>query len=110
MKEKEHFYFHDGINRKKSPLLLGEAESVTLRGYSFEEDGVLEPRPTRTQQYMITPATLTYKYYNQGVHRYETNVYSFQDHPCHGYENNATQWASDALTISYFNHIYRMPC
>ena len=102
MKEKEHFYFHDGINRKKNPLLLGEAESYTLQGYSFEKDGVLEPRPTRTAQYTIT--TLSYQ---QGIHRDEENVYALMDHPCHGYNNNASTWASDGLTTSYFNHIYR---
>jgi len=100
--KKEMFFFHDGINRKKSPLLLGEAEAYTLQGYSFEKTGVLEPRPERTANYTIT--TLAYQ---QGIHRYEDNVYAFQDHGCHGQVSNAATWTADAIATQFFNHIYR---
>jgi len=102
MKEKEFFYFHDGMNRKKSPLLLGQAEAYTLEGFSMEKAGVLEPRVQRA-----TLKTITTLAYNQGIHRNESNVYAFQDHKCHGQASNASAWTSDGLSDNFFNHIYR---
>ena len=100
--KKENFFFHDGINRKRSPLLLEAAEAYTLQGYSFEKDGVLEPRPERTANYTIT--TLAYQ---QGIHRYEDNVYAFNDHLCHGAATYPDAWALENQTTNFFNHIYR---
>jgi len=99
---KEHLFFHDGMNRKRDPLLLGEAEAHTISGVSWEKDGVLEPRNQRSTTYTIT--TLAY---NQGIARYEDNVYAFNDHMCYGQANNQSAWTAAGLSSNFFNHIYR---
>jgi hypothetical protein len=87
----ESFTFHKGMNRRKSPLFLGDGEVYTCSGFAMETDGQLDARGAKTQGNAID--TDADSIINQ-IHRYIDSVLASSKAYCPGDQ-------------SFFNYIYQ---